>query len=217
MIGSGKLLLLPNNSLANLLGYFASAEHSPHPWTCLPFSVALFIAYPFVPKLYIFFLRNSMRSRFVESSGWTLQEHTTMKLKRWTIQICRTRQTVLHQIMVDLSNLSRIKIFCESQGVKSAWLIARLLQTDKAICVHCSLVQQCHGHWQIMEACKLTSKIMSHLKSFRKPDRFPNSFLSCRLISTTILTRVLFSCEKFLDFGTVAIPFVCGKYCPIID
>jgi len=30
-------------------------------------------------------------------------------------------------------------------------------------------------------------------------------------------TKALFSCEKFLDFGIVALLFVCDKYCPIID
>jgi len=30
-------------------------------------------------------------------------------------------------------------------------------------------------------------------------------------------TKALFRCEKNLDFATVALSFVCGKYCPIID
>jgi len=30
-------------------------------------------------------------------------------------------------------------------------------------------------------------------------------------------SKALFSFEKFLDFGTVAISFVCSKYYPIID
>ena len=30
-------------------------------------------------------------------------------------------------------------------------------------------------------------------------------------------TKALFSCKKFLDFGTVALSFVCDKYCLIID
>jgi len=30
-------------------------------------------------------------------------------------------------------------------------------------------------------------------------------------------TKALFRCEKFLDFATVALSFVCGKYFPIIN
>ena len=30
-------------------------------------------------------------------------------------------------------------------------------------------------------------------------------------------TKVLFRCEKFLDFVTVTLLFVCDKYCLIID
>ena len=30
-------------------------------------------------------------------------------------------------------------------------------------------------------------------------------------------TKALFRCEIFLDFVTIALSFVCGKYCPIID
>jgi len=29
--------------------------------------------------------------------------------------------------------------------------------------------------------------------------------------------KVLFSFEKILDFGTIALSFVCDKYCPIIN
>jgi len=31
------------------------------------------------------------------------------------------------------------------------------------------------------------------------------------------LTWALFTYEKFLDFATVALSFVCGKYCPIMN
>jgi len=41
-------------------------------------------------------------------------------------------------------------------------------------------------------------------------------------INSTVLvwrwaTKTLFRCEFFLNFATVALSFVCGKYCPIID
>ena len=31
------------------------------------------------------------------------------------------------------------------------------------------------------------------------------------------LNKALFICEIFLNFATVALSFVCGKFCPIID
>jgi len=29
--------------------------------------------------------------------------------------------------------------------------------------------------------------------------------------------KALFRCENFLDFATVVLSFVCGKYCPIMN
>ena len=31
------------------------------------------------------------------------------------------------------------------------------------------------------------------------------------------IAEALFRCKKILDFATIALSFVCGKYCPIMD
>ena len=51
--------------------------------------------------------------------------------------------------------------------------------------------------------------------------RTPFVFLSLTVTGTLFIywvdNKVLFRCEIFLDFATVALSFVCGKYCPIMD
>jgi len=56
-----------------------------------------------------------------------------------------------------------------------------------------------------------------NLKNFDTFNRAEDGDTTANLATCLNVTKVLFRCENFLDFATVALSFVCGKYCPIID
>ena len=57
------------------------------------------------------------------------------------------------------------------------------------------------------------------MKKSNEPFYFHNKRCRFAVDPTNIFctSLALFSSEKISDFGTVALSFVCGKYCPIID
>ena len=61
-----------------------------------------------------------------------------------------------------------------------------------------------------------TSRCVESIRVLRHPISTVSLCNDCIGI-TMFSAMALFRCEIFLDFATVALSFVCGKYCPIID
>ena len=66
-------------------------------------------------------------------------------------------------------------------------------------------------------ACSCRDKLKSNIFSCCPKFKIHNfkTFHNKQLVME--LTKALFRCENFLDFATVTLSFVCGKYCLIIN